>query len=236
MPYMNASNGNGSLSINSQMNRGKDQPSKVFFTLDRLFKETYTVQFNGEKIRELGLMFWPENSNGTLAEMRVLFINQLIRELEGMPLPKHKPLILVSLGASGLLTEYFIHKGLTDAGFTSLHWRFLNALYHPGQLVIEAVKDFTFRAQARVETFTSNQDYLNPVAISKPSLLQDCQAGGVVVLSLDLPLPPFGAIQGNIPNRDNDICLAELQASIRAHAAAYLFACLDKSEFTFEQS
>ncbi len=236
MPHITTSSGNGLVSIYSPMNRGKEPPSKEYLTVGQLFKETYTVQFNGQKKRELGLMSWPENTNGTLAEMRVLFINQLVAKLEDMPLSKQQPVILVSLGSSGLLTEYFIHKGLTDAGFTNLHWRFLDVLYHPGQQELEVVKDFAFRAKARVETFTSNKDYLNPMALSKPSLLQDCQAGGVVLLSLDSPLPPFGVIQGNFAIMDNDICLASLQGAIHQSDATYLFAYLNKSEFTFEQS
>ncbi len=236
MPHINTANGNGLLSDYSQMNREKDQPSKDYFTVGQLFEETYTVQFNGEKKRELGLMSWPENTNGTLPETRVLFINQLVAKIDGMPLPKQQPLILVSLGSSGLLTEYFIHKGLTQAGYTSLHWRFLDALYHPGQQGLETVKDFAFRAQARVETFTSNKDYSNPMALSKPSLSQDCLAGGMVLLSLNAALSPFGVILRNPQNMNNDICLASLQASVRESDATYLLASLDKNEFTFKQS
>lgn len=234
MPNNIPSNGNGLLSVNSQKYHGKEQLLNDCLTVDLLFKETYTVQFNGEKKRELGRMSWPENTNGTLAETRVLFINQLVGKLDSMLLQKQKPLILVSLGSSGLLTEYFIHKGLTHAGFTSLHWRFLDPLYDRGQQGLEAVEDFADRAQARVATFTSDKDYLNPKAPSRPSCGQDCQAGGMVLLSFGPPESVSMLIQENSPNRDNNISLASLRKYIRASQNPHLFASLHKSEFTFE--
>ncbi|WP_213990259.1 hypothetical protein [Sodalis sp. dw_96] len=234
MPNVILSNENAMLAIDSQMSRGKEQSLDDYLTIDMLFRETYTVQFNGEKKRELGRMTWPENTHETLPETRILFINQLIEKLAGMTLSKQQPLILVSLGSSGLLTEYYIHKGLTNAGFTNLHWRFIDASYHDGQQGLEVVDDFAKRQRARVETFTSNMDYLMPRVPSRPSLWQDCHAGGMVLVSLGSPVLDSRLIQGDFALEDNDISLASLGESIRYSHATYLFASLDKNEFAFE--
>jgi len=237
-------NGNAFLSVNSQRSCGNEQ-SLNNLTVDSLFKETDTVQFNGEMKRQLGKMSWPENTDGTLPETRVTFINQLIKKLDSMPLPKEKPLFLVSFGSSGLLTEYYIHKGLTKAGFMNLNWRFINPLYIDKQQNLEEVNDFAAKHDVAVHTFTSDEDILKPLdrmfVMGRKGgqgymswLSQECRAGGMVLLSLDssaLP-PPHSPVSPDC--QDDDAGLTALQTFIRGIGTHYLFASLNKNEFTFE--
>ncbi len=174
------------------------------FNIDSLIKKTHTVCFHKEKKRCLYNMSWIENADVARLETKICFINQLIAKIAAMPLVKQHPLTLISLGSAGLLTEYFLHQGLTAAGFSNLHWRFIDIIYAEEE-ELEAIEAFQHWTGTRVETFSSERDYFDRMDGNRHIAWEDRSAGGMILLCVNPPTPPSSRFQV-IQERESQGC------------------------------
>ncbi len=129
---------------------------------------------------------WVENEHSSL-NGRIEYINKTTsRIIESIQL-RESPVTLVSLGSGGLLTEYFLHQQLKNAGCRQLYWRVIdldyqNDGYEPCR------KDFKVEAgNENVKAFTTEQAYLRKSIDHKFLSDNDKNQGVVVVLNVSPP-------------------------------------------------
>ncbi|TKI05118.1 hypothetical protein [Martelella alba] len=165
---------------------GPDLP--VPLTVDYLLGTTYTVQFRDLKARYANNMFWYEDSNHLTLESKVGFINRVLERIKEMLLFRELPITLISHGAPGFLTEYYIHRYLIQFGFTDVRWRFIDTVRQPLP-VREDFRAFREKALAPTALLLADADYFG---MSPPGNIQageDRLAGATIILSFHGALP-----------------------------------------------
>jgi hypothetical protein len=81
------------------------------------------------RIKYENLLFWMEHPDVATLPVRIEFINKVVEQIEKLIPDYSKPLIIVSMGAGGLLTDDYIYGQLIKAGYSDIRYRAIDVGY-----------------------------------------------------------------------------------------------------------
>ena len=155
-------------------------------TTTDVLKTTYLKLDGAKSHRCLGNLSWSENELIASLHCRVYFVNRLLSSVIEMIPSRDIPITVVSLGAGGLLTEYYINEQLKNSGYEDISWRLIDLEYQKNGYD-ECRKEFKDRVTGDVMAFSTDQKYLNKLAGHGRLAEDDKRRGAVILLSIDPP-------------------------------------------------
>jgi len=132
-------------------------------------------------------MIWEEIPFQASTDARIGFIKELAYQISQVSPDKNKPIILISLGSGGLLTEYYIDRYLVREGYQDLRWRLIDPCYKE-QEFLPCLGSFQLETGTdKVKAFFNEQDYLNVLTDGYEMAKEDRRLGMAVLLSIHGP-------------------------------------------------
>lgn len=151
-------------------------------TCDQIRAETMIIFLNNNTLRFREGLSWMEIDRLARLEERVNFINTLLDKITTVFNDKTQPMTLISLGAGGLLTEFYIHQQLILAGYKQLKWRVIDMAYVEHNENFRGYMDTFSQSVAPVNHFANEQAYF-----ASGIAADDKYAGARVLLSIAPP-------------------------------------------------